>query len=170
MNVELPSILKKFDLVINGVGNGGKVDEIVLPKQTPIKSDYNAGGLNAALKVPMGFEPMEVSFKLTGLGDLLLSSDGVCSLDGTRLTFKGHEKSITSCKSSTVKIIMRGSPKDWDPGTIKKGEINTSNHALDLTYFHYMRDGVSIIERDDLKGVHKIRGIDITHSGNAAVN
>ncbi len=160
-SVQLPSILRKFDLIINGKGNGGKVDEIALPKQTPIKSDYTAGGLMGSLKVPMGYEPMETSFKLTGIGDILLGAGGACALDGVRLTFKGHAKSIDTCRSVKVEMIMRGNMKDWDPGTIKKGEVNATQCSLDITYFHYLENGISILERDDLKGTYKIRGTDI---------
>lgn len=169
-SIQLPSIVRKFDLVVNGYGNAGKADEIVLPKQVPIKVGYKAGGLNAELKVPMGYEPMETSFSLTGLSDAILTSDGICTLDGTRLQFKGYEKSLANCDSSTVQIFMRGNLKDWDPGTIKKGEMNTTKIALDLTYFHYMRDGVSLIERDDLNGTYLINGVDIYQDGNSAIN
>lgn len=169
MSIQLPEILKKFDLIINGRGNAGIADEIVLPKQTPTKVGYKAGGLNAELKVPMGYEPMTASFKLTGLGDVLLTADGICSLDGTRLQFKGHEKAISSCKSNTVQMFMRGSMQDWDPGTIKKGEINTTNVTMDITYFKFVRNGVTLLERDDLKGTYIINGVDIYSHSNTAL-
>lgn len=158
MAIELPAILQKFDLIVNGQGNAGKVDEFVFPKQVRKKATYNAGGLNSELNIPVGWEPMETSFKLTGLGDSILAADDTCALDGTTLRFLGNEKTISGCKNRTIDIRIRGNIKEWDPGSIKRGEINVMSASMDVTYIKFMRDGKTILLRDDLKGIYQIHG------------
>lgn len=159
MAAQLPSIMGKFSIVFNGKDLSLQADEIQIPKQTPQKQEYKAGGLIAPKKFKVGMEAMETSFKLSGLGELILESYKSCDDSPVRLIFTGISQKIGSCEKTEVKMIMLGSPKDWDPGTIKSGEINTNNVAFDITYYHLLINGESIYERDDNTGDIHIHGV-----------
>ena len=54
-------VLKNFTLSIDGIGQAGKLEEYTAPEITRITEDFRAGGMDIAVPVDMGMEPMEVT-------------------------------------------------------------------------------------------------------------
>lgn len=159
MKAQLPEFIETFGLMINGIDLRLKADELQLPKMTPVKIDYKAGGIKSTIKVHTGtYEPMEFSAKIAGLEHALLTAKDMCSIDGTILVLVGKGKKVGTCETVNIEIEMHGSAKDWDMGQLKSGEQNATQAPYDISYYYLKVDGKSIIERDDLRGLFKING------------
>ena len=155
----LPYITGTFELMINGINYALSADEIQQVKHTPKKVDYKAGGMPSPRKVSVGFEPMEVSFKVTGHADEILVAMGGCGDKRNSITIKENTKQVGSCDKRNRLIKMVGTLKEYDEGTLTSGEVNTTTVSFDVTRYELYVDGKQKFKRDDETGQIWINGV-----------
>ena len=60
-----------------------------------------------------------------------------------------------------LRIVMGGRVKEFNPGTVKKGDAMDAETTLELTYYMIEVDGEQVVEVDKLNGVYKVNGSDM---------
>lgn len=157
----LPSTLKNFNLFNEGASYMGLVEEIKLPKLKRKMEDLRAGGMNGAVKVDLGQEPMEIEFTCGGLMLDVLAQYGVCKADGVMLRFAGAYQREDTCAVQAVEIIVRGRHEEIDPGDAKGGDVSKFVVKSTVTYYKLTVDNQEVLEIDLLNFVEIVNGKDL---------
>jgi len=152
MAKQLPYITGTFALMINGIDYRLSADEIQQVKHTAKEIEYKAGGMPSPRKVAVGSEPMETSFKVTGYADEILSAFDGCGNKNNYITLLEDAKQVGSCNKQTRKVVMKGTLKEYDPGTLTSGEVNTTTISFNVITYALTVDGKEVYKRDDETG------------------
>lgn len=138
-SVDLPEVNMKTGTV-EGFGVGGEID-------SPTIGQWES------------FE-QEVQF------NTLYSSavDMLNPLTVVNLTFRAAQQVYDKTGGYAFKglrIVMGGRVKEFNPGTVKKGDAMDAETTLELTYYMIEVDGEQVVEVDKLNGVYKVNGSDM---------
>ena len=137
--VELPSIKMKTS-TIEGVGVGGEIDSPTIGQ----------------------FESLEAKLKFNTLYSS--ATDLMNPLNTVNLTLRAAQQVYDKTGGYAFKglrIVMGGRVKEFNPGTVKKGDVMDAETTLELTYYMIEVDGEQVVEVDKLNGVYKVNGSDM---------
>lgn len=137
--VELPSIKMKTS-TIEGVGVGGEIDSPTIGQ----------------------FESLETKLKFNTLYSS--ATDLMNPLNTVNLTLRAAQQVYDKTGGYAFKglrIVMGGRVKEFNPGTVKKGDAMDAETRLELTYYMIEVDGEQVVEVDKLNGVYKVNGSDM---------
>ncbi len=151
------SILKHFQLYVDGRGYAGEVDELQLPTLAIVGEEHRAGGMDAPIDIDMGMEKMEASFTLSSASKEALSRFGLSGETG--FTARGSVQSFDGT-TEAITVQMRGRVMSVEPGSWQGGQKATWAYNLSLSYFKYEQGGRTIHEIDVLNMIRIINGAD----------
>lgn len=137
--VELPSIKMKTS-TIEGVGVGGEIDSPTIGQ----------------------FESLEAKLKFNT--PYSSATDLMNPLNTVNLTLRAAQQVYDKTGGYAFKglrIVMGGRVKEFNPGTVKKGDSMDAETTLELTYYMIEVDGEQVVEVDKLNGVYKVNGSDM---------
>lgn len=127
-------ILKNLNLIVDGRGYAGQIDDFSPPDLTMVTEEYRAGGMDAPVDISMGMEGLKTSFNLIAYDRDVLNLFGVAEGNLVQFTARGALESFDGTRTTVIhnmrgKIvsISRGS---WAPGKKPQLGINMS-----LTYY-----------------------------------
>jgi len=149
-------LLKNFSVFIDGKGYAGNIKEAQLPALTLVTEDYRAGGMDAAVKVEMGQEPLDCSVTLTEFDQLALAQWGVGEGYYVPLVFKGALESLDGTVEA-VNVSMRGKVVSMTPSAWTPGAEATIKLDLNLTTYRYEQGG-RVIHNIDIPNMVRIIG------------
>jgi P2 family phage contractile tail tube protein len=155
----MPRILK--DMMIFNAGNAyiGEALSFTPPKLVRKLEEHRAGGMDRAVKVDMGGEPLECEIETAGpMRDVLGQYGG--AIDAVMLRLVGTYQNDQTRGIDTLEFIVRGRHEEIDLGSYKVGEKNENKSKLALTYVKFDWNGATIIEIDVLNMVEIVDGID----------
>ncbi len=156
----IASVLKDFNLFVDGIGYLGKAEEVNLPKLTLKTEEIRAGGMDAPLEVDVGMEKLEADFSLVEYDAGTLGLFGVQVGNTIPFVARGSMQNPGSGVAVPVVVTMRGRIKELDMGTWKPGESARLKCALMLEYYRYTAAGVDLVEID-VPGMRRvINGVD----------
>lgn len=138
-DVELPSIKMKTS-TIEGVGVGGEIDSPTIGQ----------------------FESLEAKMKFNTLYSS--ATDLMNPINTVNLTLRAAQQVYDKTGGYAFKglrIVMGGRVKEFNPGTVKKGDTMDAETTLELTYYMIEVDGEQVVEVDKLNGVYKVNGSDM---------
>lgn len=88
----MPKILKNFNVLVDGRGYAGRIDEITLPKLTIKTEEYRAGGMDIPISIDMGMEKLEVDFIFAEYDSELFRLFGLIDGNSVALTLHGNAR------------------------------------------------------------------------------
>lgn len=153
------TILKNFNLFVDGRGHAGKIDELKLPQLSLITEDFRAGGMDAPIEVEMGQEKMEASFTLSGYAKETLALWGIGGATAVPLIARGALEDLDGTVHP-VKVTMSGVVKSVEAPNWKAGEKSSPVFTVSIRYYKYEQDGSTIHEIDVLNMIRVINGVD----------
>lgn len=165
----LPRKLK--DMIVFNAGQRylGEVTSLTLPKLTRKLEEYRGGGMDRAVKIDMGGEPLECEFTAGGpLRDVLLQ-EGMAQVGGAFLRFVGSFQDDSTGGYDTIEVTVRGRHEEIDMGEWKPGEGGEFKVKSALVYYRLEWNGRVEIEIDVLNMVHFVGGIDRLAEQRAAI-
>ena len=156
----IADILYDMNLFVDGRGFAGKVAELTLPKLMPTLQEYKAGGMSAAIDIPMGsHEKLEAEMTLKAFDANVLKLFNVNLGADVPFTARGAVQDDDGSKHAIL-VKMRGLIKEYDMGTWKSGEEVQLKLGLTLRYYKLERDGENLIESDPVNRVLVVGGVD----------
>lgn len=161
-------VLKNFNLLIDGRGYAGRIDEYTPPVMTLQIEEYRAGGLDTPEPVEMGQEAMSASFALISMEATALASWGLTQGAVLPVTARGALESA----DGTVRAIvhrLRGKITSLDEGTWQPGQKPTVTFTMRVTRFEEIHDGVEIRMIDTENMIRRINGVDQLEAQRAAL-
>jgi hypothetical protein len=152
-------VLKNINLFVDGRGYAGQIDEYNPPDLTLTTEDYRAGGMDSAVAIEMGQEPLETSFSLIAYDADVLALWGVAVGETVPFTARGALESF----DGTVKAVthrMRGTITSLQRGTWAPGQKPALSVTMRLVYYQETHDG-SVTHEIDVENMRRVvNGVD----------
>jgi P2 family phage contractile tail tube protein len=164
----VPETLYNFNLFVDGTSLAGKAPEVTPPKLKIKTEDYRGGGMDAAIKMDMGMEPMEAAFSLVTLAPAVLKLFGLAHQSAFNGAFRGAART-TDGKTRRIVMVLRGMLYEIDPGSWKPGEKSESKYTVSVNYYKLEIDGRVWHEIDVLGCKRVIDGVDQLAEVRAAI-
>jgi P2 family phage contractile tail tube protein len=161
-------VLKNINLFVDGRGYAGQIDEYNAPDLTVTTEDYRAGGMDTAVAIEMGQEPLETSFSLIAYDADVLALWGVAEGASVPFTVRGALESF----DGTVKPVvheMRGKITSLQRGTWAPGQKPALNVTMRLVYYKETHDGRVLYEIDVENMIRVVNGVDRLAAQRAAL-
>jgi len=154
----LPSVLKNFNLFVDGKGYAGKVDEVELPKLTIKTEEYRAGGMDAPVEIDMGMEKLECSFTLSEYDPALFAMWGLVPGSWVNVTLRGAMENAGVV--TPVVVSLTGRWKEIDMGTWKAGEIAKLKITVTGRFYELLIGGTAAVHIDLENMIRIVDGVD----------
>ncbi|HAF92357.1 MAG TPA: phage major tail tube protein [Pseudomonas sp.] len=164
----IPQVLTNMNLFVDGRSFSGRVTELVLPKLRRKTEEHRAGGMDGPVKMGMGMEMLDGSFKVTGVDRELLGMFGLADDTSFNGTFRGAYKDQKGNITPAV-ATLRGMLEELDMGSWVAGEKGESTFTLAPSYYKLEVDGQVVYEMDPLNCVRIINGNDEAAAERAAI-
>ena len=156
-----PSKLKFMTVYNDGVSCLAENAEVTLPKLARALEDYRGGGMDAAVGIDLGGDPIEFEWKVGGFLDQIYRQFGATRLDGLQLRFVGSYQDDSTGRTKAVDITVRGRHAEIDPGGSKAGDDTEQTVKTRCVYYKLMDNGETLIEKDELNMLFIVNGVDI---------
>lgn len=162
-NSDMPRyILRNCTIFADRVSKIGQASEITLPVPAEKMEELRNAGMVMPIDVPMGFEKIEASFKLTGFDPQVIQLFGLTIGAEKEYMITGalaHEDGTIVNATAYV----RGRLIKNDHGSWKPGEVGENDFALTLRYYRLEVEGTTLIEMTpfdvSIGGVSQTSGI-----------
>lgn len=164
----IPQTLTNMNLFVDGRSLAGRVNELTLPKLRRKTEEHRAGGMDAPVKIALGMEALEASFKTSGIDRELLGFFGVADDTAFNAVFRGAFK---DAKGKVAKAVctLRGLIEEMDPGSWKPGDKNESGYTVAVHYYKLEIDDQLVYEIEPVSGVRIVNGKDELAEERAAI-
>lgn len=153
-------ILRDFAVFVDGKGFAGEGKECKLPELKPIVEELEAGGLAAAIDIPMGrVEKLTSEFTLARFDSTVLRHFKV--IEGQTLPFVVRG-SLASQDGTTKPAVatMTGLIVEYKHEDLKPGKPAGTSIKLSLRYYKLEVDGQNVIEIDPINKIIMVDGED----------
>ena len=161
-------VLKNLNLFVDGRGYAGQIQNYSPPDLTLTTEDFRGGGMDSAVAIEMGQEPLETSFALIAYDADVLALWGVAeganvqfTVRGALESFDGTVKPVVHNMRGKITSLARG---EWAPGTPPSLSV-----TLRLTYYKETHNGIDLHEIDVENMVRIVNGTDRLAAQRAAL-
>lgn len=159
----LPNKLKLMNLFNEGNSYLGQVAEVTLPKLTRKMEKWRGGGMHGVVNVDMGLDDgvTEMTWKVGGLDELVLSQFAAASASAYGLRFAGSYQRDDTGETKAVEVVVRGRHEEIEFGNAKPADDTEMTIKTHWTYYKLSIDGKVMIEIDIPGGKEVVNGVDM---------
>lgn len=140
-------ILRNCTIFADRVSKLGQASEISLPVPTEKLEELRNAGMVLPIDIPMGYEKLEASFKLTAFDPQVITLFGLAVGVEKEFMVTGalvHEDGTIINATAYIRgRLMKNDHGDWKPGEIGKNEF-----SITLRYYRLEVEGRTLIEAD----------------------
>lgn len=158
--MQLPLILKGFNVFADGLNKHGVLMDVQRPKFAYKTEDYTPGGGMGEFTVIHGIEKLELELTSKGY-DAELFKSASHKINGNLLRYQGALHKEDEDDYAELVGEARGRIIEADPGSDKAGEGGEHKFKYALTYWKETLDGEVIFEADLMNNKLVIGGKDI---------
>jgi P2 family phage contractile tail tube protein len=162
----IPKVIKNFNGFIDGVGQAGKITQIVLPTLTLKTEEHKGGGMDAPVEIDMGMEAMTCTMTHSEYGPDIASAFGLIEGRDAPIVARGSQEKGAAV--TPVIFTMRGGAKTLPGGTFSDGKTELEIEYA-LTYARLVVGGTEIFEVDVENMIRRINGVDQLAARRAAL-
>ncbi len=152
-------ILKYLNLIVDGRGYAGKIEEYSPPDLTVATEEFRGGGMDVPIDIDMGLEKLTCSFVLTSYDRDVLSLWGLKSNAPVQFTAKGSLESLDGT-ATPVQHQMQGVITQMGRGTWGSGSKPSLTITMSLRYYREVHGDRTINEIDAVNMVRVVNGVD----------
>lgn len=156
--IATPRILKDINLFFNGLGFAGLINEVTLPVLETKNEEHQGGGMDAPIDIEVGINKMDITFTLAEHDPEFLRNFGLAINAYKTGRFIGNLVGETDIVKVEAKFVGRITKIDF--GTVKGNQLNPMTVMMNLKYYHYLHNNLSVWEEDLDNFVRKVNGID----------
>lgn len=163
-NNYIPEKINDYNVYNDGNKLIGMGTETELPSIKMKTSTVEGAGVQGEIDSPTigQFESLEMKLKFNTLYSSAV--DLMDPLNTVNLTLRGAQQvydKIGGYAFKGMRVVVGGRVKEFNPGTVKKGDAMNAETTLELTYYMIEVDGKQVVEIDKLNGVYKVNGKDM---------
>ncbi|WP_174907004.1 phage major tail tube protein [Burkholderia diffusa] len=155
----IPETLYNCNTFVDGRSYAGRATSMTPPKLKLKTDDFRAAGMDAAVKVDQGMEPLEASFAMATMEYDVLKFFGLVDQGAFNGVFRAVFKD-RSGKSKSVVVYLRGMLYEVDPGEWKPGDKVDAKFNVSCDYYKLEIDGAVVHEIDIFASKRVINGVD----------
>ena len=145
---ELPRyILRNCTIWADRESKVGQASEITLPVPEEKLEEVRNAGMVMPIEVPLGYEKLEMSFKMTAFDPQVLKLFGLAPGREKEFMVTGALVDEDGTVHSAVAYI-RGRLKKADPGGWKPGDMAETDFEVAIRYYKLEIDGQQVVEMD----------------------
>lgn len=152
-------ILKYLNLIVDGRGYAGKIEEYSPPDLTISTEEFRGGGMDVPIDIDMGLEKLTCSFVLTSYTADILALWGVKIGAPVQLTARGSLESLDGAATAVVHH-MQGKITSLARGTWGSGNKPSLTVTLSLRYYREVHGTRTINEIDSVNMIRIVNGVD----------
>jgi P2 family phage contractile tail tube protein len=159
-------ILRNCTIFADRVSKIGQASEITLPVPTEKLEELRNAGMVMPIDVPLGYEKIEVSFKMTGFDPQVIALFGLAVGQEREYMVTGalaHEDGTVI----NATAYIRGRLTKTDHGSWKPGDMAENEYSITLRYYKLEVDGRVLVEMTPFEVV--IGGVSQTSAIRAAL-
>jgi P2 family phage contractile tail tube protein len=161
-------VRKYQGLYIDSIQKVGSMIEYTAPVLEIITEDFRAGGMDAAVPMDMGMNPLTASFTAGEDADML-ARFGIKDGSKVPVFIRSHLEDEVTGATKTVIEELRGLLTKVDHGTKTSGAFQATTFEMKLFYYRYEADGSNVHEIDPVNMVRLINGTDQLVEARAAL-
>lgn len=149
-------ILRNCMLWTDGNLQLGQISDVSPPVPTVKTEEMRNAGMVLPIKVHLGYEALEFSFKMPGFDPDVLALFGLEPGTETPFMITGATIDEDGTEHSSV-LTIRGMLTAGDPGNWKPGDMAENSYTVQVRYYKLEIDDVEIYEADQFD--FKVRGV-----------
>lgn len=154
----IPKVIKNMNLIIEGQGFAGLIDEVSLPDLSLVTEDHRAGGMDMPIKLDMGMEPLELSFKSAEFTPSHHRLFGHQNQNAVPLQFRAAMADDAETWPYIIKAT--GMITKLSGGSITNGSKTSLEVMMSLRFYELSINGEELIHIDTANMVRRISGFD----------
>lgn len=153
-------VIKNANLFLDGSNFAGQLDNVDPPKLTLLTEEFRAGGMNGAVELTTGHEPLRMSAEIINFSPQVFALFNVA--EGTGITAMVRA-ALESWDGSVqpIKWTVRGKVVELDPQNVKPGTPARHKLTMALDYYKLTINDRDVIEIDVLNMTQIINGVDV---------
>lgn len=163
----IPKILKNYNMVLNGVGFAGRVDQVELPKLQIQIEEHRGGGQDSPAAIDMGMELIECGFECSEHSPEFFANFGL--QDGNAVQIRFLAAAADDLTVDEYEVEVHGLYKELDGGTLKAGDKTNLKGTIACRYYRLALAGADLIEIDVENMTRVINGVDQMEAIRAAL-
>lgn len=161
----IPEIINNFNVYSKGNKLIGVTGEVTLAEMNAMTETINGAGLLGEYEtIAVGHfssAVQEITFRILN-EDIFTLSNPMQEQELTlRASAQSTIKANVGISTTGMRIVFRGRPKTFTPGTVKQGAMMGAKLGLELMYTLYEIGGKRRLEIDKLNAVYKINDVDV---------
>ena len=156
----LPNLVKQANLIVDGQGYLGKLENAKLPDLKQKVEEWRGGGMLGDIEVTVGFEKMAMPFKLGGIEPGLFKLWGLQNNAVKAFQVLGHAVAEDTGETMSIDAYIRGKLADVETDEFKPGSQGMSSYEVKIHYYRLRVNDEELIEYDPINLVLKIGGVD----------
>lgn len=162
-NSEMPRyVLRNCTIFVDRVSKIGQANEITLPVPAEKVEEMRNAGMVMPIDIPMGYEKLEASFKMTSFDPQVIALFGLAIGVEKEFMVTGalaHEDGTIINATAYVRgRLIKPDAGSWQPGEVAENEF-----SITIRYYRLEVDGNTLIEADPFSvsvgGVSQTAGI-----------
>ena len=158
----ISDVLRDFVLFNGADKMVGRIDEFQPPALKRVVENFRGAGMDAAMPIDMGMEPLEASWTTSGIDRGTYGGFGL--MNGLRSTAIVRAAIIDPATGLPKPVVhtMIGDLTVVEPSSYKPGERATLKTTMACLYYKLTHSvpGLPLVEIDVLNGIRIINGID----------
>lgn len=168
----IPQVVNDYNVYSEDEKLIGLADEVTLPKiknKTTTVAGMGIGG-DIDSPVPGQFESMEATLNwntLYSYATKMMNPNKTIQVTLRAALQNSNKEDGYSYKG--MRIVLGGSPKELDPGKVKRADTMGSTTTLEVTKYLVEVDGQTVIDIDKLGGRYFVDGEDMRSEINALI-
>lgn len=168
----VPEGVNEYNVYQDGNKMIGLTAEVTLPEINQKTATVEGPGIKGEIDSPTigQFESMEMSLKFRTLYSS--ATDLMNPTKTQNLTLRAAQQVYDRSGGyafKSLRIVVAGRTKKYNPGTVKRGESMDAEVTLELTYIKIEVDGETIVEIDKLNDKYIVHGEDLLAAINAMI-
>jgi len=160
--VTTKDVLRDFVLYNGADKMVGRIDAFKPPALKTITEQFRGAGMDAAMPIDMGMEPLEASWTTSGIDRNTYTGFGLMS--GVRIPVSVRAAVVNPATGLPASVVhtMIGNITMVEPSEYKPGERATLQTSIALIYYKLTHTipGVPAVEIDVINGVRIVNGVD----------
>ena len=169
MGVQIPKVLRAFNVNIEGQGYAGKAIEIKLPNLEYKYEDHLAAGMDHPWPIDLAQEKMEMELTFAEVNADLKKLVGIFNGCKTKIMCWGAINDGTSPEAQNVTIIAEGVFSKHEHTSWKSGEKTEEKYTFRPVFYKETVDGSDTTEVDTENFKRLVGGTDQLESIRAAI-
>lgn len=155
-----PSIVKNFNMFVQGRGMAGLCDEAEVPELVEKTEEHRGGGMDGTAEVGMGQEAMRAKYTFAEVNPDLLKLWGVSNGNTARLILRATSQREDETATTAHVYEMHGAIRNMKIGSFKAGDKTTVEFEQSVNYFRVSLAGEDLIEIDVVNMIRIVGGVD----------